>query len=537
MKIVLSILFGTVALAESFRVIPFDWSGQFGYINDGGAIFWNSDWRSNRLLFDGTWAIYPRMYGSEIEDGFKFDNSNTFNGKDSISIDSYFKYDQGDYLLDRFSFTVNYGMQGRRAKLHAFKRTYAGSFNQYSNASLQPQQQSYLFTYESSKGRDDGGFSLGHFNTYSGFPDSTVASIIDSRITTSNIFWKRKGERLITIFMIDHFLQRYETDHSLSFFSNSRYLTRSRYQFEALFPIYDYDATLHFSNNIRSIKTNMLTITQWNNCLLKFGKDHTNISLGLFHIEDQFYIEQNLNFGKTIGQITADINYNLDYRPVHPYFMIKTFEPPIENSVLLKSVSGSLAIKLSKSKISSTLSHLIDENELWDLIKDDALAYDASYRMIDFYYQTNIIPFLDVEMNYIVQKRERAGVYSGGIGKWFELKFKSNFNIFHENMLIDINGEIKHLRDRIAKSNLNPIEMVPNVNPKSYDGSLEPINIINASITAQVSKFIISYEWYNISELVLGSIGSEKNNYFTIHPDMPDLGRQVNLSITWLFQD
>ena len=104
-------------------------------------------------------------------------------------------------------------------------------------------------------------------------------------------------------------------------------------------------------------------------------------------------------------------------------------------------------------------------------------------------------------------------------------------------MLIDINGEIKHLRDRIAKSNLNPIEMVPNVNPKSYDGSLEPINIINASITAQVSKFIISYEWYNISELVFGSIGSEKNNYFTIHPDMTDLGRQVNLSITWLFQD
>ena len=139
MKIVLSILFGTVALAESFRVIPFDWSGQFGYINDGGAIFWNSDWRSNRLLFDGTWAIYPRMYGSEIEDGFKFDNSNTFNGKDSVSIDSYFKYDQGDYLLDRFSFTVNYGMQERRAKLHAFKRTYAGSFNQYSNASFQPQ--------------------------------------------------------------------------------------------------------------------------------------------------------------------------------------------------------------------------------------------------------------------------------------------------------------------------------------------------------------------------------------------------------------
>ena len=138
-------------------------------------------------------------------------------------------------------------------------------------------------------------------------------------------------------------------------------------------------------------------------------------------------------------------------------------------------------------------------------------------------------------MKYLVQEPE--GIYSGGIGKTIDLRFKSNFKLFNELMLIDLNGEFKHLRDRLAKSNINPIEMVPTAVPQVYDNSLEPINIINASITAQVSKFIISYEWYNISEFVLGSIDSEKNNYFTIHSDMPDLGRQVNLAITWLFQD
>ena len=59
-----------VILAQPIEIVPFDWGGQFGYVSRGGAIMWNQDWRSNRLLFDGTWAFYPRMYGHEIEDGF-----------------------------------------------------------------------------------------------------------------------------------------------------------------------------------------------------------------------------------------------------------------------------------------------------------------------------------------------------------------------------------------------------------------------------------------------------------------------------------
>ena len=136
-------------------------------------------------------------------------------------------------------------------------------------------------------------------------------------------------------------------------------------------------------------------------------------------------------------------------------------------------------------------------------------------------------------MNYNIQKLK--GIYSGGIGKSFELAFKTNFKLFNGFMLINLNGELKHLRDRFTRSYLNPIEMVPITN--SQNVPLGPINILNASIKSQVSKFVIAYEWYNISELILGSFGSEENNYFLIHPDMPNLGRQVNLSITWMFQD
>ena len=139
--------------ANNIEVVPFDWGGQFGYLNQGGAIFWNSDWRSNNLLFDGTWTAYPRMFGPEIEKGFRPKNLDIVAETDSVGIISNFQYDQGDYLLDRFGLTLVYGLKKRNTKFHGFKRTYAGGNNQYSNGSLQPQQQSYIFNYKSVKDR------------------------------------------------------------------------------------------------------------------------------------------------------------------------------------------------------------------------------------------------------------------------------------------------------------------------------------------------------------------------------------------------
>ena len=43
-----------IILAQPIEIVPFDWGGQFGYVSRSGAIMWNQDWRSNRLLFDGT---------------------------------------------------------------------------------------------------------------------------------------------------------------------------------------------------------------------------------------------------------------------------------------------------------------------------------------------------------------------------------------------------------------------------------------------------------------------------------------------------
>ena len=124
-----------------------------------------------------------------------------------------------------------------------------------------------------------------------------------------------------------------------------------------------------------------------------------------------------------------------------------------------------------------------------------------------------------------------------GIGRWISLKLESSFSLFSDYMVIDANVVFKRLEDRFNSSLINPIEMVPLHDYTATNDILTPVNIINASITAYVSTFTISYEWYNIGEIILASLGQEDNNYFTIHPLLPDLGRQINLSVRWKFQD
>ena len=518
--------------ANNIEVVPFDWGGQFGYLNQGGAIFWNSDWRSNNLLFDGTWTAYPRMFGPEIEKGFKPKNLEIVTETDSVGIISNFQYDQGDYLLDRFGLTLVYGLKKRNTKFHGFKRTYAGGNNQYSNGSLQPQQQSYIFNYKSVKDRDDGGISLGHFNTNSGYPDSLDGSLIDNRITASNLFWNRGGNKANIKFSIDYFLQRYKTNHSLALTNKARYLTRQQYQLEVDFQLFKYDAVLLLGKNVRGVKTEDLRSTEWEDLLFQFGKDQIKISTGIFHFENENFIKRSLDIGKTFGLANLNLHYNLDYKPNHPYFKSQ-FPDLLRNYSIIETITGLITVNLKNDKISAMVSSINDKSELMNQINEDSLNNESSFNRINITYQTNSIPFFDTEINYVIQ--EPMGIYSGSLGNWFGLKLKSNFKLFDGFMKIGIDGELKHLQSRTSRTYFNFIEMVPqNRRNKNF---YQPINIINAKITAQVSRLIIAYEWYNIEELMLGLLNPDENNYFKIQSDMPALGRQVNLTISWAFKD
>ena len=68
----IGILFGE----RTVHILPFDWSGQNGLISVNGQLFWNQDWMSGPLYFDGTFSNYPFRYGSSYLESFQPVNFN-----------------------------------------------------------------------------------------------------------------------------------------------------------------------------------------------------------------------------------------------------------------------------------------------------------------------------------------------------------------------------------------------------------------------------------------------------------------------------
>ena len=535
MKILKFYFISSLILADGIDNITFDWSGQFGYVSQNGIIRWNKDWNSNQLFFDGTWSIFPRMFGPRIDGGFRKPINELSLAEDSVGVNSYFKYDQGDYLLDRFSFGLDYKTNNRHAYLHGFKRSYAGSFNQYDNDSFQPLQQSYIVSYQSVNENDEGGFSLGHFNTYSGFPDSLDGGLFDNRITTSNIFWESSIGNLETRIAIDYFLQRYLAMHSLSYYDSSRFLSRSQYQGNIIWRMDEGKQILiKAESNNRSIRSNSLYNFNWYELSLEYRSNIFKIISSFITDRDILFFNNGFIIDKRFRNFRIYFDYRSNHRPMHPYYaMINTIDevPSFINETSIVSIFD---IEFEKNQFLATISQSKDDNILWESILEEPID-NKIHRMIDFKYKTSLIPHIAIETSYKLQ--ESKIYYSNGIGKWMGLKLESSFDLFKDYMLLDASIAFQRIDDRFNSSLINPIEMIPLHGHAVNNDMLTPVNIINANITAYVSTFTISYEWFNIREIILASSSQEDNNYFTIHPLLPALGRQINLSIKWKFKD
>ena len=142
---------------------------------------------------------------------------------------------------------------------------------------------------------------------------------------------------------------------------------------------------------------------------------------------------------------------------------------------------------------------------------------------------------MDIQINYINQNQN--SLLSSGIGKSFELALESQFKLFNDFMDVSLHGEYKHFRNISNNHYIDPMEMVPVYHLSQESDFLNSINTVNASISTQVSNFYISYECYNLGEIILSSINSSKENLFTFHPNIPKLGRQSIISIKWIFED
>jgi hypothetical protein len=220
-------------------------------------------------------------------------------------------------------------------------------------------------------------------------------------------------------------------------------------------------------------------------------------------------------------------------KPVHPYYLFLYEINPL--SVISRNFAG-IDWKGDHSNASIIYSILNDNNDYWDVtIPGTGAIFNerGTHGELNINYETSWIPFIDLSVQYAA--RSIGNLYGGGIGCRLGYNAKSHLSLFDGFMLVDLRLGVDQFNQRKRNEHIHPIEMVPMTIYK--EGKMDDIVLLNGSITAHVSTFTIRYELLNITEMILASIGSDENNYFTIHPEMSDLGRQVNLTVEWHFQD
>ncbi len=150
------LLLPSLLWSQAMLELPYDWSSQFGSLTVDGRLFWNTDWTSGPLFFDGNYAIYPRRYGQKIQSLFapalpdKIPESAAIFA-DSVQTVTVLDYKSGDYNFDQFSVDFEINGPKRSMGLYGFKRSYAGRHGQYFHPQglMIPLQQTYRIDYQS----------------------------------------------------------------------------------------------------------------------------------------------------------------------------------------------------------------------------------------------------------------------------------------------------------------------------------------------------------------------------------------------------
>ena len=522
--------FSSVVLSSNIQYVPFDLGYQFGFLNQNGMIMWGEDWKSNNLFFDGSWSIFPPMYGAKIEEDFQNDSDIEIS-LDSSEVFSNIEYKQGDYGLDKFSIEINYLEKNRSLELFGFKRSYLGNRNQYYLNTPQPQQQSYTLSANSFNNDVNTGLTIGHFNTLSGFPDLEQKGLYDNRITSLNYFWKKLFGPFSFEISMDQFLQRYKIIHSLSFYNNTRFLNRSVYKAELTYSINQIPILLGFSTNERATILNSREHTRWINYYSNLKWRNLHLFTSVIKDEKQFLYDYSLIFETNFKLLNVALSNTARSIPIHPYYVHNTEFSQNTNFNKKYLNHGSITWTDLNNKLTLIMS-VVEDKQKFDM---QSLSMPNKYSNINFKYIRKINSNLDASIHYNVI--DTKNYYSGGVGNEIGFKLHSDFSLFNNFMGIELDSEINYFFNRVNYSMINPVEMVPLIINENDQGSLLPIHLIKSALRAKVSTVIFEFRWTNLSEIILSSIQTDKNNFFSFHPSMPDMGRQIDFSINWKFQD
>ena len=514
----------SIIFSQSIENISYDFIKHQGHILNRGSLFWNEDWHSNGLFFDGTFANYPSTYGREIEKEL-FKPVEDISSLDSSNTSSYFDYVQGDYYLDNLDLGIKYSNPGRLIKLHAFKRRYAGAYNQYNYGTglINPIHYTFLANYNFNENNKSFFISLGNFKSDYGLLDSSNTSFLDSRITASSLKYENQYDSLIFELGYDIFFQRLNGFHSSSIFEGVIYLTRTKINGSMMILSSNkYNYGLSYNLNERSLGHNAVKNFNWNvfDLFIQNKKSKYSIGLNTSKYGNSLIFSSRSNF--QLGLFRSKINYKRSYKPYHiAYADSLYFEKYdyiwVENSLQMKRFN--IGFDFASQNFEREIDHMglpTKGNNLW----------------ISFYLSPVFQNDLEFSIRY---NRSISNEYiNDGIGDRMKIQLGNKFNLFSNAMTLKYHVSIDGYINRKSGYALTPIERYPV--HQLEQASLENLWVPSLTVTSFVKNVEISYEMHHLTNIIDDYLNRSYNsNQIVFNKYYPSVTRLASLAIKWNF--
>lgn len=519
---------------------PYDWSGQYGSSTVNSRLFWNSDWTSGPLLFDGTYTFYPQRYGDHIKSRFALLTSNQFPQtshqiQDSTFSKSSFDYKDGDYNYDQLALDLDYNKPKKYIGLHGFKRSYAGRNGQFFHprGMTVPLQQSYTLEYVSEKNGWLLDAAAARLITESGIPDTSLYNgLFEDEILAAGILTKSPGDKLQWTSHLALFQQWRRVD--LSWYSNrkSQYINRTFWHNQLKgFEIEVFDMSFGLDLNTQSI-TKLDTIrrqTNWATSYTKIKWNRINVYYGgTFFDNGESPRYLSVEYFKSWKVFSANAKYSDQFKPTH----LRIWEADHDNMIerlILSEFSANAEFKNARTG----LNYYSGVSEINSIRK-------GFYSTFEFYGQFDFLKYMSFKGSYSFQK----GNYylSDGIGNkvYFQLNFEKDrfFNRF--DLSVKFYGE--GLLNREDTDLLSPLDGVP-IEPIRSSMSIPDIWLLHFDVSATISTMTITWSMRNILQAIeptaLQMFPNKEAGDFLVqyNSTLPPMGRLVMFNIYWAFKD
>ena len=516
----------SIIFSQSIENISYDFINHQGHILNKGSLVWNEDWHSNGLFFDGTFANYPSMYGpiiekrllKPIEDISNLDSSKTL---------SYFDYVQGDYYLDNLDLGIKYSNPGRVINLYAFKKRYAGAYNQYNYGigTISPIHYTFLGDYNIRKNNEKLFISVGNFNSDYGLLDSSNTSFLDSRITSSSLKYENQYDSLLLTLDYNIFFQRLNGLHSSSIFEGVIYLTRTKIDGSMMILSSNkYNYGLSYNLNKRSLNHYDVKNFNWNVIDLFIQNKKLKYSIGLNTFKDGHDLIFSSRSNFQLGLIRSKINFERSYKPYHiAYTDSLNFEQNdciwIENSLQMKrfKIGFDFAFQNFERKIDQ-MGLPTKGNNLWMSLYLSPVFQN------------------DLEFSIRYNRSISREYINDGIGDRMKIQLGNKFNLFSNAMTIKYHVSMDGYMNRKNGYALNPIERYPVYQPEQ--ASLKNLWIPSFTVTSFVKNVEISYAMHHLTNIIDDYLNrSYDSNQIVFNKYYPSITRLASLAIKWNFYD